>query len=258
MDPNVAYKEMIEWANAILLEDDAHDKYYDEKLAARVLDLDEWIRREGFLPDAWSKPRHAKVRKTKTAYSDKPLNWWSREELQEYLEDNGFAVYDDEPEEDLLEAVRLEMEQNGDIDRYAKVRKTAISIRDLDDFTLGYLEAALWASTDESDESGGLPLDRNYGIEDIADECLQAAIADCQRFQEQNYELLGEADYSRSEYSDDEMAGHDFFLTRNGHGVGYWDREFSDDTVGDALTKAAEAFSEVDFYVGDDGLIYCQ
>lgn len=32
------------------------------------------------------------------------------------------------------------------------------------DFLRGYLECALWLGTDESDDSGGRPLDENYTI----------------------------------------------------------------------------------------------
>lgn len=49
----------------------------------------------------------------KKAYSDKPLNHWDRYELQQYLENRGFAVYDDEPTDDLREAVRMDMEEEG-------------------------------------------------------------------------------------------------------------------------------------------------
>lgn len=37
------------------------------------------------------------------------LTDWSRRELQEYLEGEGFAVYDHEDTEDLREAARLNM-----------------------------------------------------------------------------------------------------------------------------------------------------
>lgn len=67
-------------------------------------------------------------------------------------------------------------------------------------------------------------------------------------FQDVNAKLLARA-------GDEAQNGHDFWLTRNGHGVGFWDRGY-DKEVGDALTKASESFGEVDLYVGDDGRIY--
>lgn len=38
------------------------------------------------------------------------------------------------------------------------------------------------------------------------------------------------------------QCGHDFALTRNGHGAGFWDRGYGD--VGDRLTDAARAYGE--------------
>ena len=48
--------------------------------------------------------------------------------------------------------------------------------------------------------------------------------------------------------------GHDFWLTRNRHGAGFWDRGL--EFVGINLTDAAHAWGEFNLYVGDDGLIY--
>lgn len=51
-----------------------------------------------------------------------------------------------------------------------------------------------------------------------------------------------------------EQAGHDFWLTRNGHGAGFWVRNLGE--AGDALTAIAHSFGESTPYVGDDGRIY--
>ena len=48
--------------------------------------------------------------------------------------------------------------------------------------------------------------------------------------------------------------GHDFWLTRNREGAGFWDGFWGED--GDTLTELAQEFPEVDVYVGDDGLLY--
>lgn len=53
---------------------------------------------------------------------------------------------------------------------------------------------------------------------------------------------------------DPEQAGHDFWLTRNRHGDGFWDRGLGE--RGERLSDAARVYSSVDLYVGDDGLIY--
>ena len=49
--------------------------------------------------------------------------------------------------------------------------------------------------------------------------------------------------------SDDQFdqAGHDFWLTRNRHGTGFWDREKEyGETHAERFTKIAESFGEVD------------
>ena len=121
------------------------------------------------------------------------------------------------------------------------------------EFFNAYVEAALWSTTDNSDEQGGEPLDQNYSVDDIADESLAAMEQDCQAFWQANHEDLGQ--YRDPQYSAAELGGHNFWLTRNGHGAGFWDGDLPDD-VGKRLTEAAKAFGEDDLYVGDDGKIY--
>ena len=117
----------------------------------------------------------------------------------------------------------------------------------MDDFTRQYLATALWSSNDESDESGGEPMDRNFEIEDIDADTVAAAQADCNRFRELAGKLL-------NENADDTMGAHDFWLTRNGHGAGFWDGDWPEG--GESLTAISEAFGEVNLYIGDDGKIY--
>lgn len=52
-----------------------------------------------------------------------------------------------------------------------------------------------------------------------------------------------------------EQIGHDFWLTRNGHGAGFWDR--GQGALGDKLTKICnDNFKSIDTYQGDDNLIH--
>lgn len=46
------------------------------------------------------------------------------------------------------------------------------------------------------------------------------------------------------------QVGHDFILTRNGHGVGFWDRGLGE--LGDWLTAMAEPFGTQDAYVSGE------
>lgn len=116
----------------------------------------------------------------------------------------------------------------------------------LDLFTEHYLIAALWSSTDENEE----PIDTNYSLSDCSDEMLNQAIKDCKDFQEQNAEDL--KDYPIAN------AGHDFWLTRNHHGAGFWECDFCEEDEGKRLTESAQKFRELDLYVGDDYKLYFQ
>src|SRR6185437_16541087 len=113
-----------------------------------------------------------------------------------------------------------------------------------------YVEAALWSSNDESTPEGGEPMDANYSPDDIAPETLKAMQSDCERFQAENAQLLQRyyTELPRNEWTPESQAGHDFWLSRNGHGAGFFDRE-GDKAVNDALQEAAEAFGVVDLYV---------
>jgi len=123
------------------------------------------------------------------------------------------------------------------------------NIYKLDAFTTAYIEAALWSSTDDA----GAPLDDNYDICDIAPETLAQMVEDCTAFQNDNQYLIFAAEDSDVPY-DYDRAGHDFWLTRCGHGAGFWDRGLG--KVGGKLTAAAKVYGNVDLYIGDDGLIY--
>jgi hypothetical protein len=116
----------------------------------------------------------------------------------------------------------------------------------LDDFTFAYVEAAMWTLTDESGESMN-----HLGLHDIAEETIVKAIADCQAFRTEAGALLDGAE--------DSQVGHDFWLTRNGHGTGFWDRAlhvYPNDPEGARLTEIAKRQGSADWYVGDDGLVY--
>lgn len=51
-----------------------------------------------------------------------------------------------------------------------------------------------------------------------------------------------------------DQIGRDFWLTRNGHGVGFWDRGFGE--LGEKLSNVAKYFGECYAYRGDDGFMH--
>jgi len=48
---------------------------------------------------------------------------------------------------------------------------------------------------------------------------------------------------------------HDFWYTRNGHGIGFWNCDYGEG-VGNVLTDIADSFCIVETYEGDDHLLY--
>lgn len=125
----------------------------------------------------------------------------------------------------------------------------------LDRFTTAYIECALWSSTDEDGDS----LDGQYDITDLSPEAIASIVEDCKDFQEAQANLLAQASELSShnpEWSYEEQAGHDFWLTRNRHGAGFWDRGLGE--VGRKLTEATHVYGSSDLYVGDDGKIHVQ
>jgi hypothetical protein len=117
----------------------------------------------------------------------------------------------------------------------------------------GYLRAALWTW---SDAEGHAP----FGAEDDSDlrtifptEAIVWASVDCIAFlrevAEQSYFVTGEEGWPEAYEAlvdmEPHQAGHDFWLTRERHGGGFWDRGLG--AGGDRLAEAAKAY-------GDPGL----
>lgn len=103
-----------------------------------------------------------------------------------------------------------------------------------------YIECALWASTNDD----GDPID----LETLHESAKAQMGDDITNF----LTYLEEKGISRDEWSDEQL-GHDFWLSRNGHCAGFWDRGLEN---GRALHEAAKTFGSCDLYVGDDGLVY--
>lgn len=129
-------------------------------------------------------------------------------------------------------------------------------------FFEAYVTCALWSTNDESTPSGGEPLDKNHDETDIAPETLTAMRKHCETFQATNgevlehyYEALPEGRDASGEWTPEAQAGHDFWLSRNGHGAGFFDRDVPAE-IKDALQDSASAFGTYDLYIGDDGVIY--
>ena len=97
------------------------------------------------------------------------------------------------------------------------------------EMTHAYIECAVWSSTDEHGESmDGLGLPISGSLRDGAE-------IECRDFYSENAADLADMDPGQ--------AGHDFWLTRNGHGAGFWDRGLGE--LGDRLSEAARIYGSV-------------
>jgi len=122
----------------------------------------------------------------------------------------------------------------------------------LQNVVIAYMQCALWSSTGDDGE----PLDGLYETWEISDEAQASMIEDCES-------LLDSVEYAEIDWRSGwtaEQFGHDFWLTRNGHGAGFWDRYYGDTDprtlIGDQLTRLSKPYGESDLYVGDDGKLY--
>ena len=123
-----------------------------------------------------------------------------------------------------------------------------INPSDLDRMVESAIETALWSGTDFD---GYTPLDELYDSDDVTDSCRAELIEDCRGFletmhEEGLFEVLAGTDYLINNAKDlYGKLGHDFYLTRCGHGAGFWDRGLGG--LGDRLTEISKTFGS--FYL---------
>lgn len=120
-----------------------------------------------------------------------------------------------------------------------------------------YIECAMWSSTNDSsdaydaDTGSGPAFDEDYDADDIAPDTRAEMLREIT-------EMMETAHPDTWLYWDAGQFGHDFWLTRNGHGAGYWDRWGTGrgESLGRELTGAAKVYGECHLYVGDDGKVH--
>ncbi len=114
----------------------------------------------------------------------------------------------------------------------------------IEDFLKGYIDAALWSTTDSRDEDGNETYNLDDEFDDVSDRCRAAMLKDCEDFVEAQRDDLEE--FQQITGRADSYLGHDFWLNREGHGVGYWDRGAGD--VGDRLSDACRPYGSFPIY----------
>ncbi len=136
-----------------------------------------------------------------------PTHQHVRDELADLLEEQGQpedAALLRQSIEDKARAIRRV--PGGGLSPYSNTRHLTRS-----DAT--HLERALWSSTDDEGE----PLDENYDITNIDPDTMASALDDWHRFRAQHRPIINDRN--------EEQAAHDFWLSRNGHGTGFFDAE---------------------------------
>lgn len=131
---------------------------------------------------------------------------------------------------------------------------------DFDDFVRGYVEAMLWANTYDGRHPSGMFDMADDALADVRDGTLtldDAAAAelreDCADFLTPQVVRLIQGAMRRSGGYGFVGAGHDFALTRNGHGAGFWDRGLG--IVGEALTTLAKSYGTRSLFVDSDDVV---
>lgn len=114
---------------------------------------------------------------------------------------------------------------------------------DLSPMAQAYIAAAIWTEEEMLKEDPRFDDGANFG-----ESAYQEAQKICDEFEAANAELLEQA-------GSDEQNGHDLWLTRNGHGAGFWDRGYLPE-IGKALTDAAHALGAESIFIGDDGELH--
>lgn len=127
--------------------------------------------------------------------------------------------------------------------------------------TSSFIETLLWQATCNGEithpdhecrgEDCDSPMDDYYSESDFTPESIATIRSEVESFVESAREALPNTVDSLNA----EMFGHDFCLTRNRHGAGFWDRGLGE--VGDILTELSHPWGETYVNVNANGdLLY--
>lgn len=114
------------------------------------------------------------------------------------------------------------------------------------EFKEAYIETLLWSETDCDEDGNG---DENFeGCEhELNDDALAAIDSCCGDF----WQCI-----TRHKVPEDmhAQAGHDFCLTRNDHGAGFWDGDW-EEPLASNLTKEAKTYGNMSLWRIDENTI---
>ena len=109
-----------------------------------------------------------------------------------------------------------------------------------------YIECAIWSSScwERMEDDNPIEFDAVEdceGISDAARDKMESELAD---FHEKADKIIESKDWEEMgiDIPCDSQIARDFWLTRNGHGAGFWDRGIGE--LGDKLTELSESYGE--------------
>ena len=115
----------------------------------------------------------------------------------------------------------------------------------LSNFAKGYVEAMFFTNGDTGNEENENQLN-DMGVERLTREAVKDIAKDCDAFLGT---LMPDGCFvrqwlDRAENYSDDRAGNDFWFTRQGHGVGFWDRKELEGELQEGLCDVARKFGE--------------
>lgn len=113
----------------------------------------------------------------------------------------------------------------------------------------GYMACAIWA---ENDEEAGIH--DGLSLQDFTPAARRHAEQECRDFCESAKHFLERA---KERGFTPAQIGHDLWLTRRGHGAGFWDRdELKEGNLGQQISALCENADCVTLELGDDGRLH--
>ena len=118
----------------------------------------------------------------------------------------------------------------------------------LENFIQGYIDGIIFISDDNEFDVDDLDNNALDAIKDIGQDFFNNNFEDLELFCEQAGEF----------YSDEiwAYAGHNFALTQNSAGEGFWSREGVSKGLGEKLSEKAKECGELRLYCGEDNRLY--
>ena len=138
---------------------------------------------------------------------------------------------------------------------YICFMKHKLTEEEFNNLVTSYLATAEFVAFDSSD-----------GCKGVSDQAREVAQNDCGKFTDKVYERYGEEiAHNILTYQGKDLpslAGHDFYLTQNHHGAGFWDGDIYDTLAPNGmkvLTELSQQISESNPILGgEDKLLYLE